>query len=271
MWIAGIVLLLLAAGVAWFAKSRRAHAREATATETLTAAELAALASGVAGEVGGGSFRQRCEVVGAAAPGTNGNLQAPHSGTEAVWYRAEVVHRYWVQERRTVDGHTRWERDEREETVSDLTSEQPFLVADASGGAAVLVAPDGASIDEPEQTVDRFEPGRAGNGNGSPSSGILDSVVAAFIESGERSGTLGFAYREWVIRPGARLYVHGEAADATGALRFAKPQDGRYVISTRTEEEIVGEAQSHARWATIGAAVLAVAGVALVAAGLVAG
>jgi hypothetical protein len=268
MWIAGIVLLLVAAGAAWYARSRRAHAREATTTETLTAAELNELAKGVAGEVGGGSFHQRCEVVGAAAAGPAGAQKAPHSGTEAVWYRAEVVHRYWVEERRTVNNQTRWERSEREETVSDITSQQPFLVKDPQGAASVLVAPEGADIDRPEQTVDRFEQGRAQKGNGS--SGVLDAVVNAFLDT-ERSGTLGFNYREWVIRPNARLYIHGEAADDTGVLRFAKPDKGRYVISTRSEEQIVGEATKHAKWATIGAAVAAVVGVVLVVAGIAAG
>jgi hypothetical protein len=267
MWIAGIVLLLLAAGAAWYARSRRAHAREATATETLTAAELNELATGVAGEVGGGSFRQRAEVVGAATAGPSGLQKAPHSSTDAVWYQAQVVHKYWVEERETVNNETRWVRHEREETVSDITSQQPFLVADAPGGPSVLIAPEGADMDRPEQTVDRFEQGRPQNGNGSS---VLDAVVSAVLNT-DRSGTLGFSYREWVIRPNARLYVHGEVADNTGVLRFAKPDKGRYMISTRSEEQIVGEATKHAKWASIGAVALAVVGVVLLVAGIAAG
>ena len=54
------------------------------------------------------------------------------------------------------------------------------------------------------------------------------------------NGTLGFEYQEWVLRPGARLYVHGEVSDASGRVAFAKPSQGRYMISTRSEEQIVG-------------------------------
>lgn len=269
MWIAGIVFLLLAAGAAFFASRQRAKAHAVTATETLTTKELGELAGGVADEVGGGSFRQRCEVVGAAAAGPSGLTQAPHSGTDVVWYRATVTHRYWRNERRERDGKTYRERVEHEETVSDITSENPFAVDDRTG-APVLVAPGGADIDAPEQTVDRFEQGKGRTG-GSTGTGIADAVLDAFISAGNDSGTIGFTYREWVIRPGARLYVHGEAADDTGVLRFAKPGKGRYVISTRSEEQIVGEATKHARWAKIGAAVLAVVGVVLVVAGIAAG
>ncbi len=59
------------------------------------------------------------------------------------------------------------------------------------------------------------------------------------------AGTLGFAYEEWIIRP----------------------EDGRYIISSRSEEEIVGQAESVALWATIGAGA---AGVVLLVRGLVA-
>ena len=268
MWIAGIVLLLLAAGVAYFARHQRAKARSVTATETLTTKELDDLAGGVAAEVGGGSFRQRCEVVGAAAAGPSGLNKAPHSDTDVVWFRAEVTHRYWKRERRTRDGKTHYERVEHEDTVSDITSKNPFVVDDRSGGTPILVAPDGATIDRPEQTVDRFEQGQPQRRSGS----TFDKIFDVLITPSSDSGTIGFTYREWVIRPGARLYVHGEVADDTGVLRFAKPATkGRYIISTRSEEQIVGQARSHAKWANVAAVTAAVAGVVLVVVGLIAG
>jgi E3 Ubiquitin ligase len=79
------------------------------------------------------------------------------------------------------------------------------------------------------------------------------------------AGTLGFAYEEWIIRPDAQLYVHGTVSDKTGRPGFA--EDGRYIISSRSEDEIVGQAESVALWATIGAGA---AGVVLLVRGLVA-
>jgi hypothetical protein len=266
MWIAGIVLLFVAAGAAWYARSRRAQARSATATDTLTCAELGQLATGVGDEVGAGSFRQRCEVVGQGVVGEDGPLAAPHSQTKAIWYRGKVTHRYWTMERREHDGRTSWDRVEHEETVSELTSEVPFLIDDGSGGTPILVAPNGADVDAPEQTVDRFEPGTGpGDGGGG---GLLNGMLNAAIRSGDRSGTIGFGYHEEIIRPGARLYVHGEASDAGGRVGFAKPGKGRFVISTRSEEELVGEAQRHAKWSSIGAIALAAIGVVLIVAGV---
>lgn len=268
MWIAGIILLLVAAGVAFYSRSRSNAARAATATDTLTCDELTKLATGVGDEVGGGSFRQRCEVVGKTVAGADGPVVGPHSQTKAVWYRGQVTHRYWTMERRESNGNTTWDRVEHTETVSDLSSEIPFVVDDGSG-AQVAVDPRGADIDEPEQTVDRFEPGTGqGGGNGS---GLLDSIISSALRSGDRTGTIGFGYHEWLIRPGASVYVSGVASDATGRVGFTKPEKGKYLISTRSEEEIVGEALSHAKWARIGAIAAAVIGVVLIVAGVATG
>jgi hypothetical protein len=255
MLIAGAILLVIAAGILVVARSYRAKAHAARATETLSCGDIAQLSSGVGAEVGGGLFKQRCEVVGQAAPGDGGLLAAPHSGSEAVWHRSSVTHRYWeIEETRNDRGETSRSRVEKESTVSDLVSEAPFLVSDGSG--EVLVAPDGANVDAPERVVDRFDPQTE-----APSSGFLVNL----FRSDPDGGTLGFRYQEWIIRPGARLYVHGVVSDATGRPSFAK--DGRFIISSRSEEEIVGQAESVARWTTIAGGVLAVAGVVLLVAG----
>jgi hypothetical protein len=262
MLIAGIILIVIAAVALLTGRSQRAHARESTATETMTCAELDSLVRGVGAEVGGGDFRQRCEVVGQAAPGEAGALSAPHSGAEAVWHHTTVHHRYWETQSETVNGQTRRNRVEHEETVSDITSAAPFVVSDGTG--QVAVSPEGASVDHPEQVVDRFDSQSAAAPGG------VAGIVGSFLRSGANSGTLGFRYQEWIIRPGARLYVLGEASDPTGRLAFADPADGRYVISTRSEEQIVGAARRNAGISQTAAAVAGVAGVVLVVLGALA-
>ncbi len=258
--IVGLVLLLVAAGANWYARNQRRQALAVTATETSTCGDLVSLARSVRDEVGGAGFEQQSEVVGRAVA-EDGTATAPTSGTPVVWYRTQITHRYWEMQQTTVDGKQQWNRVERTETVSDVTSAAAFSIDDGTG--SVLVAPDGADVDHPEKIVDRFE-----QSTGSNSSGLLDSVLSGVIRSGSQSGTLGFRTEEWVIRPGARVYVHGEVSDSTGQLRFRKPQKGRYVVSTRSEEEIVGDDERAARWSTIGGAVSAVAGVALIVAGI---
>jgi hypothetical protein len=263
MLIAGIVLLLVAVAACFFARSERGDARKATATETMACGDVAGLSKGVADELGGGVFRQRCEVVGKAQPGPAGLLEGPESGVGAVWTRTQVTHKYWVMEETKVDGRITRNRSEREETVSAHESASPFAVADASG--AVAIAPEGAEIDAPEQVLDRFDAAGAG-------AALADDLISSFLRSGNDSGTLGFAYEEWVIRPGARLYVQGEVADRTGELAFGKPEDGGpFLVSTRSEEEIVSHALRNAKIATGVAAVSGVLGLVLVVAGAVAG
>jgi hypothetical protein len=263
MLIAGAILLVVAVVALLVARPQRAKARAARLTETLSCADLAQLAQAVDDTVGAGNFRQRCEVVGDAAAGPEGQLTAPHSGAQAVWHRSTVIHRYWEMETRRVDNRTERRRVERESTVSDITSTTPFTVVDGTGSVAVF--PEGAKIDEPERVVDRFEPHTGSQG----SRGLADALVSV-LRAGADSGTLGFRHQEWIIRPGTRLFVHGEVSDANGRLAFTKPEKGRFIVSTRSEEELVGEAERIARWSTIGAAVAAVAGVALLIAGLVA-
>jgi len=258
MLIAGIILIAIAVAAAFVQRHQGGKAHAARATETLSCADIDTLSRGVSAEGSGGLFHQRCEVVGQAAAGEGGVIKAPHSGTDAVWHHSTVVHRYWEMEERVVDGQRQRNRVERDETVSDITSAAPFVVSDGTG--SVAVSPDGANVDRPEGVVDRFEPQVTQEQLPSGLAGVLGS----FLRAGSQSGTLGFRYQEWVIRPGARLYVHGEVSDATGRVAFAKPSEGRYIISTRSEEQIVGSAERNAKIATVAAGVMTVAGVVFV-------
>jgi hypothetical protein len=256
MLIAGVILIVIAAVAYFVGRSQRSREREATATETMSCADIDTLAKGVGAEVGGGAFHQRCEVVGQAAAGEAGPLSAPESAADAVWHRTAVYHEYWEMQTETVNGETRRNRVERSEVVSDISSSTPFVVSDGSG--QVAVSPEDADVDHPEQVVDRFE-SQGGGG-----------AFSSFLRSGANTGTLGFRHHEWIIRPGARLWVHGEVTDATGRPAFAKPSKGRYIISTRSEEQIVGAARRNAGIVYGAVAVAGVAGVVLVVVGALA-
>lgn len=262
MLFAGAILLVLSVVAVFVARHERGKARKATATETLSCGDVAALSAGVAAEVEAGLFSQRCEAVGKAQPGPTGLVPAPESKADAVWVRTKVTHKYWeiVETRR--DGRTHRDRQEREETVSDLTSDAAFVLADDTG--TVAIHPSGAEIDRPERVVDRFEPHSGGDDHGG---GLLGTLLKATKDS----GTLGFQHEEWIIRPGTALYVQGEVADRSGALAFAAPKDeGAFLVSTRSEEEIVGEAERNAKIAVAAAVGAAVLGVVLLVAGAVA-
>ena len=64
--------------------------------------------------------------------------------------------------------------------------------------------------------------------------------------------------------------MQGEVADEGGKLRLHKPEKGPFQVSTRSEQELVKEAQTGRKWGTVGAGALAVIGLGLVVAGLAA-
>lgn len=253
MWIFGVVLL--AGGVvcglfAWNAKSKE---RRMITTETLTCQALGELAAAAAQAAGPGSFRHTCEVTGTVQPGPGGALKSELSSTECVWHKHVVSRKYWETRReRDSDGDYHTRRVESWERVAERRSDQPFLVVDQTGSVGVLAGsrePDGL-----EQVVDRFEPSNERQGTQLSFGGFSLNL------GGGREGTIGYKYEEWVLRPGRRLYVLGEANDAGGPITIANPS----IISTKDEQQLIQEARSSQRWLTIGGIVASAAGVVLV-------
>ena len=241
--IAGAVCVFLATRTA-----RRVHAM--AAAETLSIPDLEVLRS-ASDEVGGkGNFRRICEVVGTALPSDDGLLSSELTGTPCVWHRYQVTRRYLD---RDSDGRG---STTRTETVAQHSSAQGFgLLRD---GHTIGVDPNGARTDAPEQTTDRFEP-RARE----RSEGFLGALTD--LVGWDSDDTLGYQYTEWVIREGAPLYILGEVHDKIGPLVVAKPANGKdpYVISTRSEEQLVTSAQRTQRWLAWGGAAGALVGIAL--------
>ena len=87
MIIAGLILLAIAVGLFFWARSERKTARRATATETMACGDVSSLSQSVGSEVGAGSFSQYCEIVGAAQGGPDGSFKAPESKQDSVWSR----------------------------------------------------------------------------------------------------------------------------------------------------------------------------------------
>jgi hypothetical protein len=262
MLIAGLVLIGVAAGLLWFAQTRRKLHAEVAGTETSRCGDLDQLSRQVAGETGPGQFRQKCELAGSAQPETQ-PVKAPFSGQEAVWYRTKVTHHYRerVRRKRGNDYVTEW--DDRTTVVAEEESQAPFQLDDGSG--RVLIDPRGAKLDEIEESFDRFEPDTSGGSGGSV------EFLGMKFETSSGSESVGFQREEWIIRPNRRLYVLGEVSDASGRLQVSKPTgDGRFLISTRSEEQIAAGAKKAVTWSTIGAAVAGLAGVVLVVLGILA-
>jgi E3 ubiquitin ligase len=251
--LAGIVLVVVAVAALLVARANRSRHRDFAGTERTSCGDLAALAAAVRDEAGGGSFAQRAEVSGAARPGDGGPLTSPLGAQECVWFRARVTRRYRTEQR---DESGRIDERETSEVVSDERSETPMAIDDGTG--TVLVDPRGAQVDQPEVSLDRYEP-HSGDGD--------ETTVSAFglsYTSRRGEATVGFQRHEEIIRPGRQLYVLGEAREVAGRVQLGKPGSGdRFVISTRSEEALSADARKIAAVATAVAGVAALAGVVL--------
>jgi E3 Ubiquitin ligase len=248
--IIGVVLLVGAAVAVGFALRGKRRWQAMLGTETSTVAELAGDRATVH-QLGGGTFRRTCEVTGASAAGPLGELQSELARLPCVWFRYEIRRRYWNT---TTDSDGRTSRAERTESVAKLASSQPFLLTDETG--SVLIHPGSLAIDQAERVVDRFEPAAQSNNS-------LTVSIGGITFGNRGNDTIGYEYEEWVVRPGTRLYVLGEATDQNGELAIGKPADGGvFVISTRSETELRESAQRTQRilmWVGLAAAVVGIA------------
>jgi E3 Ubiquitin ligase len=123
--------------------------------------------------------------------------------------------------------------------LSDFTSSEPFLVKDKSG--TVVVTVDDADIDEAPKTFDRMEKDK----DTDLGDGVLASVAEAFANWND--DTIGIQREEWSLRPGQRLFVHGEVNDKAGRLEFGKADGHPYLISTRTRRRCASRPSAGAR------------------------
>ena len=254
MWIAGLIALAVAGFCGYLILKARKRQRKMITTETFTAQELRTLQTAAAEAAGPGVFRQQCEVAGTAQPSSSGVLKSEISATECVWHKHVVTRKFWETERRRdSNGDYRNRRVEKKEKVADRESEQAFLITDETG--SILVHP-GKAVEGADKVVDRFEPEDEKEERTELSIGSF----SLSLPKTRREGTIGYEYEEWVLKPGRKLYVLGEAGDASGDLAIEAPS----LVSTKDEETLLRETQSKQRLFLLGGVVAAVVGVVLI-------
>ncbi len=240
----------------FLAKGQGEKAYDMQLAETVSAADLARQAQEVAAEIGPGSFNKAAELKGIV------DCERPLSSELAelpcVWYSSRVSREYEESyTERDADGKTRSGTRRGSELVSSNERRCEFFVRDESG--SVLVAPEGAAV-EGERVLSRFE-------RGEPSTLSVGGFRLALGALGAGRRTLGYKLEEWALSPGKQVYVLGEARDDEGRLRVAKPaqKGGRFIISVKSEEELVRAAKKGSLALKILAGVCAIGAVALAA------
>ncbi len=260
MLVGGIILLLVALGMAYWRVLSRRRVADLLAADTRSLGELCQEVAEVAAEIGPGSYARYVCVQGVIL--SPEALEAPVSGTRCVHYTHRIT-RLTEEERRVRDetGEVISRKDRREEVLSDEVRTAPDLrVEDASG--AVPLDLEGAQLDL-EETANRFEPSRTGK-----SSLRVGSLTLSTRPVGA-AATVGYRVQEHVLPVGKQVTVVGELSDEGGSPRLRHPGDRRlHAVSLKSRSELLAGTERSIRVAGALGIVSAAAGLALLIAGL---
>ena len=249
-----IGVLLIAGGYGLSRMRQRSddNLLEVRSTKRQPASELESLAREIREQIGPGGFSQLAEVRGRAV--ATEPLRSELAQKPCVWYRARVEEEYeeTVTEE-SADGSRRTSTRRATETISDTTRSISFEIEDESG--RISVDPKGAKIDG-EVVMERQEPFR----------GSHDEISFGGITFHPTKGRtiLGHRYREEAIPVGAEVYVIGDACDRvddTLCIREPNEASRPFIVSTRSEKEIVDNLQKQSTMKKWGSIVLLTLGV----------
>lgn len=209
---------------------------------------------------------QRVTLTGTAAPGPAGAVSSGLAGVECVWHGHEVLRHYLpLQQEGAVQERTC-------DSIADYGSEDLFgLVAEGRplDGERIFVDPRDAPRPRDAELCLKRVVARPQPGVASPADDLLPRVRGR-ISGVFRGETIEFEYREWVIRPGARVRVTGELRVRDGRIVLVAPHDGALTVEHGVSERPrhASPRRREALLVTVAFAVTALSGVLLVLLGL---
>jgi hypothetical protein len=254
----GIALLVIGGILIFVRISAQKKLFEIKATETFKAKDLQELYESVKADVGPGGFSKVLEIKGLSK--SDNPLTSEIAKQQCVYYSMSVIREYEeTYQEKDSNGNYVTKTRRAEDTISSNTQSIPFYVEDDTG--KVLVNPNGASIDA-QQVVDKFEPGERQAG-ASLSFGAFSITLSA---PASPTRTLGYRFRESIIPLDRKLYVLGEATDTSGELAIQRPREKgkKFIVSMKSEEELVRSAESTIKWTLYAAIACDVIGVILI-------
>lgn len=261
MLVLGIIVCVVGAFLIFNYFNQKKRLEAISGVETSTAALLHEICQGVASEIGKGSFEQMAEVKGTIQ--CDQPLESEIEKQPCAYYSMTVT-RKWEEEYYEKDketGETVKKTRQGSDIVSSNTRSVPFKVKDDTG--TLLVDPNDARI-EGEQIVDRFEPQEGSASGGTISFGSF-SFSFGEQESDEGRRTLGYHFSETILPLNRKAYVLGSASDLSGELMIQKPREkGQFLISLKSEEELMASSKSGMQWSLYGAIACFVIGVILI-------
>lgn len=261
----GIILLLVAVGLFFSQKGSQKDLQEMQATDTSTVAQLQDTYAAIADELGSNrDYRDRVELKGTIR--CDAPLQAELSERDCVYYEVRVEREY--EETETVtdsEGNSERKTKKKKDRIKDSKLSTPFSLEDDTG--RITIFPEKARIDTIE-SVKRYEDKASpGNGGGNLQFGGLQINIGT---AAERDRVLGYHYQERLLPVDIPCYVLGEITNETGELAVRAPADSAsFVISHKTEAQLVGEKSASAKNTEISSIVCGVLGLVGVAIGVV--
>jgi len=269
--IIGLVLIGISVGLWFYRKSQMEKSFNIRYQETTTAKNIWENYEDIVKAVGNGNYTEIVEVKGIGM--IDKPLIGEYSKKPVLYYRTSLVHEYEVQEQqRDSEGRTRWVTVRKSETISTNEQGVPFYLDDNSG-KKIMVNLNGAEKIT-QKIVDKFEREFSQNYLNQNRNTSWGLQLINFLSNANVGGsrTIGYRFVEEAIPVNARLYVYGEASDRDGELMIVKPKDNKqnFIVSVKSEEELVKDADSAAKGSLIGLIVCAVLGVASIIFGIVA-
>lgn len=200
------------------------------------------------------NYREYVELKGKIV--TNNLIEAPFSNRKVAYCEAKLNQITETQEQyRDSNGNIRTRINKAEIPISDEKSSQEVYMSDGSTNKPIVLELNstGCQLDIPK-TFDRFE-----NKNN------LSHYRYFNTFNWNRFGaeTLGFKMTENTIDENQNLYVIGEAYKVGNTLHIGTPQDNKkpFIITTKTEEEMVNNTNKNANFALFGGIIAIIVGI----------
>ena len=246
------VIFLLVGVVAWVVVGVLLYFRRKTLAKTEV---MSRVATSAATDVSGMAPGSPVEVKGTLR--CESPLESEMAGQACAYYLSQVIREY-QETHRDSDGDLETRR--RSEVVASNERFAPFAVEDGSG--AVGVRGEGAEVDALE-VMNRFERDTGGAGS------VTLGGLTVNLGGGER--TIGYRHVESVLPVDAPVYVLG-AVQEDGEVGAPPPGDeeGRFLISYRSEEQLEKKFRRDALWLALIALGLFVFGAIFIAVGVAA-
>jgi len=268
MAIIAAILFVIAGLLVFFMRKNMDKIYHMKATETSTVGQLEEMAQSVRADMGEGPshWNEQVELKGKVV--SEHPLFGQFTKRPAVVVKTKIVREYEeFKESRNSEGKItrRWVK--RSDTLHDDTRETSFTIDDGSG--RLHVSPSGAEYTL-ETVVNRFEPPGAMERGSTISFGGF-SLSVGNMSFGSSRRLLGYRIRESILPVGSDIYALGEVRDGTDGLTLNDSSDKEkpFILSVKSEEELLQQYEKTANMQKYGAMGLAVISVGLIVWGLV--